>query len=161
MANWLSLESTAEKYGLPEKQLYEFVRLGYVTYSSIVDLIPDEEGKVLIDTDVLDDYLYRHAIDAYPEDSTITRVPVKQLRWLEERQDELQETINELMEELCESERLVENYKEYYFDEYNFSGTLFRLINQLYAELGPSARVKYQKTFESLCQLISERYNRS
>lgn len=161
MANWLSLESTAEKYGLPEKQLYEFVRLGYVTYSSIVDLIPDEEGKVLIDTDVLDDYLHRHAIGAYPEDSTITRVPVEHLRWLEEQQDELQETIDELMEELCESEQLVENYKEYYFNEHNFSIALFRLIYQLYAELTPSARVKYQKTFESLCQLVYERYNRS
>ena len=34
MANWLSMQSTAEKYGIPEEQIREWIRLDYVTYSS-------------------------------------------------------------------------------------------------------------------------------
>ena len=34
MANWLSMQSTAEKYGIPEEQIREWIRLDCVTYSS-------------------------------------------------------------------------------------------------------------------------------
>ena len=34
MANWLSTKSVAEKYGIPEEQIREWIRLDYVTYSS-------------------------------------------------------------------------------------------------------------------------------
>ena len=36
MANWLSMQSTAEKYGIPEEQIREWIRLDYVTYSSFL-----------------------------------------------------------------------------------------------------------------------------
>ena len=35
MANWLSTKSVAEKYGIPKEQIREWIRLRYLTCSSI------------------------------------------------------------------------------------------------------------------------------
>ena len=42
MANWGSIKSVAEKYGIPEEQIHEWIRLRYLTCSSI-DTEPYED----------------------------------------------------------------------------------------------------------------------
>ena len=49
MANWLSTKSVAEKYGIPKEQIREWIRLSYLTCSSI-GTEPYEDNDPLIDT---------------------------------------------------------------------------------------------------------------
>lgn len=42
MANWLSTKSVAEKYGIPKEQIREWIRLRYLTCSSIGTVAPQK-----------------------------------------------------------------------------------------------------------------------
>ena len=59
MANWLSMQSTAEKYGVPEEQIREWIRLDYVTYSSFFKRDPCDDPNPMVDTMNLIKFLNR------------------------------------------------------------------------------------------------------
>ena len=73
MANWLSTKSVAEKYGIPKEQIREWIRLRYLTCSSI-GTEPYEDNDPLIDTDELDKALEFNSLKSYPDDTMMERV---------------------------------------------------------------------------------------
>lgn len=50
MANWLSIQAAAEKYGVSEELIRERIRLNYLTISSL-KRDPFEDPDSLVDTD--------------------------------------------------------------------------------------------------------------
>lgn len=54
MANWLSVGSTAQKYGITEEEINELIRLRYITSSFIHDK-PDIKSELFVDTDEIED----------------------------------------------------------------------------------------------------------
>ena len=68
MANWLSTKSVAEKYGIPKEQIREWIRLRYLTCSSI-GTEPYEDNDPLIDTEELDKALEFNSLKSYPDDT--------------------------------------------------------------------------------------------
>ena len=72
MANWLSTKSVAEKYGIPKEQIREWIRLRYLTCSSI-GTEPYEDNDPLIDTDELDKALEFNSLKSYPDDTMMER----------------------------------------------------------------------------------------
>lgn len=53
MANWLSIQAAAEKYGVTEGVIREWIRLNYLTISSL-KRDPFEDPDPLVDADELD-----------------------------------------------------------------------------------------------------------
>ena len=84
MANWLSMQSTAEKYGIPEEQIREWIRLDYVTYSSFFKRDPCDDPNPMVDTD----------------EQTIERVPKGHLDWLYQENARLAKINDDLREEI-------------------------------------------------------------
>lgn len=98
MANWLSIQSIVEKYGISEEQVREWIRLDYVTYSSL-EREPYDDANPLVDADELDKALELNSIKSYPDDETIERVPKGHLDWLYRENERLAEINTILMEE--------------------------------------------------------------
>lgn len=102
MANWLSVKSIAEKYGIKEDHIRELIRQRYVSYT----IIDDETGKYceyLIDSDRFDTLLSEAEIESLPDDKTTQRVPTKHLNWLYQEIQELENINNELAKEIYHS----------------------------------------------------------
>lgn len=100
MANWLSVKSAAEKYGITEERICEMMRLRHISYSPI-DRDQDNYLESLVDTDEIDNAFKLNTIEALPDDGTVERVPTKLMNWLygecerlERNNDKLREEIN-------------------------------------------------------------------
>ena len=100
MANWLSMQSTAEKYGIPEEQIREWIRFDYVTYSSFFKRDPCDDPNPMVDTDELDKVLQSNSIQSCPDDETIERVPKGHLDWLYQENARLAKINDDLREEI-------------------------------------------------------------
>ena len=99
MANWLSTESVAEKYGIPKEQIREWIRLRYLTCSSI-GTEPYEDNDPLIDTDELDKALEFNSLKSYPDDTMMERVRKEHLNWLYQEKARLEKVNDDLLEEI-------------------------------------------------------------
>ena len=99
MANWLSTKSVAEKYGIPKEQIREWIRLRYLTCSSI-GTEPYEDNDPLIDTDELDKALEFNSLKSYPDDTMMERVRKEHLNWLYQEKARLEKVNDDLLEEI-------------------------------------------------------------
>ena len=81
MANWLSIQAAAEKYGVTEGVIREWIRLNYLTISSL-KRDPFEDLDPLVDADELDRALELKSMQSYPDDETIERIPRGHLDWI-------------------------------------------------------------------------------
>lgn len=97
MANWLSVGSTAQKYGITEEEINELIRLRYITSSFIHDE-PDIKSEQFVDTDEIEDLLEFNAEYPLPDDETVQRVPIKTLELMKQEKESLQEYSIELLE---------------------------------------------------------------
>ena len=97
MANWLSTKSVAEKYGIPKEQIREWIRLRYLTCSSI-GTEPYEDNDPLIDTDELDKALEFNSLKSYPDDTMMERVRKEHLNWLYQEKARLEKINDDLLE---------------------------------------------------------------
>lgn len=97
MANWVSIKSVAEKYGIPEEQIHEWIRLRYLTCSSI-DTEPYEDENPLVDTDELDKALEFNSLKSCPDDAIMVRVRKEHLSWLYQEKARLEKINNCLFE---------------------------------------------------------------
>ena len=99
MANWLSTKSVAEKYGIPKEQIREWIRLRYLTCSSI-GTEPYEDNDPLIDTEELDKALEFNSLKSYPDDTMMERVRKEHLNWLYQEKARLEKVNDDLLEEI-------------------------------------------------------------
>ena len=97
MANWLSTKSVAEKYGIPKEQIREWIRLRYLTCSSI-GTEPYEDNDPLIDTEELDKALEFNSLKSYPDDTMMERVRKEHLNWLYQEKARLEKVNDDLLE---------------------------------------------------------------
>lgn len=79
MANWLSIQAAAEKYGVTEGVIREWIRLNYLTISSL-KRDPFEDLDPLVDADELDRALELKSMQSYPDDETIERISERAFR---------------------------------------------------------------------------------
>ncbi len=99
MANWLSVSLAAEKYGISEEQIHEWIRLGYLRCSSL-DKDPYEDPDPMVDAEDLEKSLEFNSTKSYPEDdATIERVPKEHLNWLYKENARLTKVNDDLYEE--------------------------------------------------------------
>ncbi|WP_044265547.1 hypothetical protein [Bacteroides timonensis] len=99
MANWLSVSLAAEKYGISEEQIREWIRLGYLRCSS-PDKDPYEDPDPMVDAEDLEKSLEFNSTKSYPEDdATIERVPKEHLNWLYKENARLTKAYDDLLEE--------------------------------------------------------------
>ncbi|WP_330941533.1 hypothetical protein [Bacteroides sp. MSB163] len=99
MANWLSVSLAAEKYGISEEQIREWIRLGYLRCSSL-DKDPYEDPDPMVDAEDLEKSLEFNSTKSYPEDdATIERVPKEHLNWLYKENARLTKAYDDLLEE--------------------------------------------------------------
>ena len=98
MANWLSIQAAAEKYGVSEELIQERIRLTYLTISSL-KRDPFEDPDPLVDTDELDRALELKSIQSYPDDETIERIPRGHLDWIYQENSRLAKRNDDLREE--------------------------------------------------------------
>lgn len=99
MANWLSVSLAAEKYGISEEQIHEWIRLGYLRCSSL-DKDPYEAPNPMVDAEDLEKSLEFNSTKSYPEDdATIERVPKEHLNWLYKENARLTKAYDDLLEE--------------------------------------------------------------
>ena len=97
MANWLSTKSVAEKYGIPKEQIREWIRLRYLTCSSI-GTEPYEDENPLVDTDELDKALEFNSLKPCPDDAIMERVRKEHLSWLYQEKARLEKINDDLLE---------------------------------------------------------------
>lgn len=98
MANWLSISLAAEKYGISEEQIREWIRLGYLRCSSL-DKDPYEDPDPMVDAEDLEKSLEFNSTKSYPEDdATIERVPREHLEWLYKENTRLTKDYDDLLE---------------------------------------------------------------
>lgn len=97
MANWFSVKSAAEKYGIPEEQIHEWIRLKYLRSSS-VDKEPYEDSNPMVDTDEIDKALELNSLKSYPDDAGMERVTKEHLNWLYQENARLEKANDDLME---------------------------------------------------------------
>ena len=71
MANWLSIQAAAEKYGVTEGVIREWIRLNYLTISSL-KRDPFEDPDPLVDADELDRALELKSMQ-YQENSRLAK----------------------------------------------------------------------------------------
>ena len=95
MANWLSIQAAAEKYGVTEELIRERIRLNYLTISSL-RRDPFEDP---VDTEELDRALELKSIQSYPDDETIERIPRGHLDWIYQENSRLAKRNDDLREE--------------------------------------------------------------
>ena len=98
MANWLSIQAAAKKYGVSEELIRERIRLNYLTISSL-KRDPFEDPDPLVDTDELDRALELKSIQSYPDDETIERIPRGHLDWIYQENSRLAKRNDDLREE--------------------------------------------------------------
>ena len=98
MANWLSIQAAAEKYGVTEELIRERVRLNSLTISSL-RRDPFEDPDPLVDTEELDRALELKSIQSYPDDETIERIPRGHLDWIYQENSRLAKRNDDLREE--------------------------------------------------------------
>ena len=98
MANWLSVSLAAEKYGVTEGVIREWIRLNYLTISSL-RRDPFEDPDPLVDTEELDRALELKSIQSYPDDETIERIPRGHLDWIYQENSRLAKKNDDLREE--------------------------------------------------------------
>ncbi len=99
MAIWLSASLAAEKYGISEEQIHEWIRLGYLRCSSL-DKDPYEDPDPMVDAEDLEKSLEFNSTKSYPEDdATIERVPKEHLNWLYKENARLTKVNDDLHEE--------------------------------------------------------------
>lgn len=138
MANWLSVKLAAEKYGIPEKRIHEWIRLNHLKYSSL-DLEPFEDSNPMVDTEQLEKILDFNLIESYPDDETIERVPSKYLSWIQGENERLEKENDELYEEIYSlsqtEERLKKDVKELAFAVNKLIRLNTKLVNNIENEL--------------------------
>lgn len=98
MANWLSTSMTAEKYGISEEQIREWIRLGYLRCSSL-DKEPYDDPDPMVDTEELDKLLEFNSTKSYPDDAAVERIPKEHLDWLYKENARLTKANDDLLEE--------------------------------------------------------------
>ena len=99
MANWLSVSLAAEKYGISEEQIHEWIRLGYLRCSSL-DKDPYEDSDPMVDAEDLEKSLEFNSTKSYPEDdATVERVPKEHLDCLYKENARLTKAYDDLLEE--------------------------------------------------------------
>ena len=98
MANWVSIKLAADKYGISEERILEWIRLSYLTYSSI-DKEPYEDTNPMVDTEEIDRALTFNAIKSYPDDATVERLPVEHVNWLYQENARLAKFNDDLLEQ--------------------------------------------------------------
>lgn len=99
MANWLSVSLAAEKYGISEEQIHEWIRLGYLRCSSL-DKDPYEDPNPMVDAEDIEKSLEFNSTKSYPEDdATVERVPKEHLDWLYKENARLTKANDDLLEE--------------------------------------------------------------
>lgn len=98
MANWLSIQAAAEKYGVTEGVIREWIRLNYLTISSL-KRGPFEDPDPLVDADELDRALELKSMQSYPDDETIERIPRGHLDWIYQENSRLAKKNDDLREE--------------------------------------------------------------
>lgn len=96
MANWLSVKSAAEKYGISEEVILEGIRLRYLSCSSF-HKEPFEDDNPMVNIDEIDDFLRFNAAEPHPDDATMERIPKKQLSWLYQEIERLEKENKDLM----------------------------------------------------------------
>ncbi|MCD8181794.1 MAG: hypothetical protein LUE99_00445 [Bacteroides sp.] len=99
MVTWLSVKSTAEKYGITEEAVCKLMKLRYITYSSI-DYDDEYYDEGLVDTDDLESFLRLNSIPSYPDDESVQRVSNNHLNWLYGENERLEEVNDELLEKI-------------------------------------------------------------
>lgn len=100
MANWLSVESAAKKYGVTEKEINEWIRLRYIASSSLHDE-PDVKNGLFVDIEEIELVLRINATASLPDDETTLRIPVKQFESLITENESLQDFNDEILEFIC------------------------------------------------------------
>ena len=98
MANWLSIQAAAEKYGVTEELIRERIRLNYLTISYL-SRVTFEDSDPLVDTEELDRALELKSIQSYPDDETIERIPRGHLDWIYQENSRLAKRNDDLREE--------------------------------------------------------------
>ena len=99
MANWISMKLAAEKYGISEERILEWIRLSYLTYSSL-DKEPYDDTNPMVDTEELDKALVFNSIKSYPDDETVERLPIEHVNWLYQEKARLEKVNDDLLEEI-------------------------------------------------------------
>ncbi|RGX78101.1 hypothetical protein [Bacteroides stercorirosoris] len=98
MANWVSMKLAAEKYGISEERILEWIRLSYLTYSSL-DKEPYDDTNPMVDTEELDKALVFNSIKSYPDDETVERLPIEHVNWLYQENARLEKFNDDLLEQ--------------------------------------------------------------
>lgn len=101
MANWFSIKSAAKKYGVTEKEINEWIRLRYVTGSSLHDPYceePTAEDGLFVDIDELESRLRMNAIHTLPDDEKTVRVPIQEFEGYVDANEDLQDFNDEILE---------------------------------------------------------------
>jgi len=130
MANWLSIKLAAEKYGIPEQQIREWVRLNYLTCSSF-DMEPYDDTNLLVDTDEIDKALELNALKSYPDDDTTERIPKDHLDWLYRENARLEKAIDDLLADNCARIQREEKLMEELENMTNLSNEILALQAQI------------------------------
>lgn len=114
MANWISLKSAAEKYGISEEQFREWTRLKYLRYSSI-DKEPYEDSNPMLDTEEIDKALEFNTMESYPDDENMERISKVHIHFLYSeiaRLEELNDKLEKVSNLQSEQINLLKGYNE-------------------------------------------------
>lgn len=101
MAIWVSIKSAAEKYGIPEKQIHEWIRLRYISSSSL-DNEPYEDNNPMVNIEEIDKALDFNSLQAHPDDETVERVSKAHLEQLYQENARLEKENDDLMKDICQ-----------------------------------------------------------
>jgi hypothetical protein len=156
MANWLSIKSAAEKYGIAEEQIYELIRLRYISYSSLDCNLDDNSGP-LVDTDEIDKLLHFNRIESFPDDRTIERVPVSHLNWLYKEYEKSEETNGELLEEIRSFNRKEAILKKDLKSLTSLANKITKLSSKMAEDMECVIRRKDKKTWPFLCRFLKRK----
>ena len=136
MANWLSIQAAAEKYGVTEGVIREWIRLNYLTISSL-KRDPFEDPDPLVDADELDRALELKSMQSYPDDETIERIPRGHLDWIYQENSRLAKKNDDLREdkmiELTERlnslhQKIAEDYKSTLSSRFDIWSSFWHLL---------------------------------
>ncbi len=104
MANWVSIKLAADKYGISEDCILEWIRLNYLTYSSL-GKEPYDDPNPMVDTEEIDKALAFNSIKSYPDDAAVERLPIEHVNWLYQENARLEKFNDDLLEQNYERTR--------------------------------------------------------
>lgn len=97
MANWISVEATAKKYGISEKEINEWIRLRYISGSFLCDE-PNFKDGMFVDIDEFERVLTVNALPPLPDDETTLRITTSEYESLLLENASLQDFNDEILE---------------------------------------------------------------